>query len=652
MLLRRIVPRRSQLTHASVLLVGFCGLAACGRVGLELVPVDDLHGGSNPGGGRMDASGTGTQDAGDVDAGVCPTACESSHGTASCESGSCVISCELGFADCDADPSNGCEASTDDELLSCGSCAQSCSNGNGATMCSAGLCSPSCNPSFGDCDANAANGCEADLGSVQNCGACGASCLNPNGSTACVAGDCQPSCAAGFADCDGFPENGCETNINSDPRHCGSCPSACGTNGQICVGGSCQASPCTAGRGECDGDLAMTCETDIDGSVDNCGFCGNRCNISNGSARCSGGSCAVNACNGGFDDCDDNPANGCETTLASSVAHCGACGAACQNPNGTTNCVASSCAPSCSTGFGDCDSSRPNGCETALDSVSNCGTCGRTCPANGGTPVCNAGVCNTVCNLTGTFALKMSVQGTWPDDQYIASGSGTFQFWMKLQGTHSGTAVAGTLLECGRFVPDFDARTVNETFGFTHGTSLFDQVPPYLPTTAVNFALANSSPGASMTLPRCAMQMGARMSDPVNGAWPNAASGLTSVDDDLDGESGVTVAYRGDSGYDYPRTGGTLGAERADNPYIASRVSFSLNGTLNSCTQATGSASFTHIDTRIFGCSLANSNQECDSGEANFLDQNCLNYTLGSATFTLVKVADGASCAQIRAALP
>jgi hypothetical protein len=622
---------------------------ACGRVGIELFPAGDGGGGIGPGGALPDAGGSPDAD----DSGSsCSATCENAHGATSCESGACVPTCALGYADCDGNTSNGCETDTSNRALSCGSCELSCDNAHGATQCGAGLCQPSCDASFQDCDGEPNNGCEADLSSAQSCGSCDVKCSNEHGSSTCQAGSCVPSCAAGYADCDGLPENGCETNTNADPAHCGSCPNSCGSNGQICVAGTCQASPCAPGLGECDNDLAVTCETDITSSLGNCGFCGNRCSASNGTAQCAGSSCGVASCNGGFGNCDGNPANGCEVTLATSTGNCGACGKSCSNAHGTTRCAASACVPSCSTGFGDCDSSRQNGCETPLDTTSDCGMCGKSCPANGGTPVCNAGVCNTVCNLSGTFALKMSVAGTWPNAQYIASGNGTFQFWMKLQGSHSGGSVSGTLLECGRYVPDFDARTVNEHFGFSHGTLLFDHAPPYLPTSAVTLALGSSSPGATLMLPRSALQMGTRMTDPVNGAWPSAASGLTSVDDDMDGKRGVTVSYLGSSGYDYPRTGGTLNAPRADNPYIASRVSFSLNGTLNSCTQASGSASFSHIDTRIFGCSLANSNSECNASQADFLDQNCLNYTLGTASFSLLKVADGASCAQIRAALP
>jgi hypothetical protein len=396
----------------------------------------------------------------------------------------------------------------------------------------------------------------------------------------------------------------------------------------------------------------VTCETNTNTSLANCGFCSNPCTVSHGTPTCAAGSCEVSSCSAGYANCDGSATNGCEIQLSTSTTHCGACATACTNAHGTTSCAASTCNPSCGTGYADCDASRANGCETALDTVSNCGMCGKVCPANGGTATCNAGVCGTLCNLTGTFALKISLQGSWPNDTYISGGNGTFYFWQKLQATHSGNSLSGTLLECGRYVPDFDASMVNETYHFQHPNSLFDHLPAYLPTTPVTFTLGSASPGATITLPLSAVQMGVNMANPTTGSWPNTASGLTQIDMDADGKPGVTVAYLNGGGFSYPRTGSSLGAARADNPYMASRVSFSLSGTLSSCTQATGSASVTHVDTRVFGCSLSSGSSDCSAGQANFIDTNCLNYNLGSATYTLVKVVDNATCAVVRAALP
>ncbi len=58
----------------------------------------------------------------------------------------------------------------------------------------------------------------------------------------------------------------------------------------------------------------------------------------------------VPECLPGKGDCDENPANGCETST-STVSDCGACGVSCANPHGVTSCVAGLCTPVCEAGF-------------------------------------------------------------------------------------------------------------------------------------------------------------------------------------------------------------------------------------------------------------------------------------------------------------
>jgi hypothetical protein len=680
---RRASTSRADLrasTYTSGGLIAICLLGACGRIGVEILPADGdellgQDGGNGADGGLIDDEGgldpnmdSGFDAAVDIDADLdgsamadtgpdpiaaCMMSCVNEHGGASCATGSCVATCAIGYDDCDRSANNGCEANTTATTTTCGSCVLGCTNAHGSTLCNQGVCAPTCASGFDDCDGDTDNGCETDLSAAASCGACTTACVNAHGTTSCQSGACVPACAAGYADCDGDRKNGCETNTGSDPMHCGSCPNACGSNGQVCTNGTCQASPCAAGRAECDGNLAQTCETDTTSSLSNCGFCGNVCTTANGTPRCNASTCQVQSCTGGFGNCDNSATNGCEVTLATSTPNCGACGAACTNGHGTTRCTASACVPTCGTGYGDCDTSRPNGCETSLTTTSNCGMCGRTCPANGGTAVCNAGVCDTICDWSGTYALKMSVTGNWPNATYIKSGSGTFQFWMKLQGTHSGNNIAATLTECGRFVPDFAATMVSETYNYGYPNTLFDG--NFLPSSSTNITLGSSSPGATFALPAVATQMGVNMADPINGAWPNAASGIAAgirVDMDADGKPGVTAVYSNAGSLEYPRTSTSFIATRSDQPYVASRVAFSLNGTLSSCTQSTGSGTFTHIDTRIFAC-RESGGSACSTAEANFLDSNCVGYTMPStATYTLVKVANGASCATIRAALP
>ncbi|XXF79298.1 hypothetical protein P2318_05970 [Myxococcaceae bacterium GXIMD 01537] len=80
-----------------------------------------------------------------------------------------------------------------------------------------------CDVGFADCDGNAANGCEADLlASEANCGACGTVCAGaPSAHAVCGAGTCGLGCVVGTFDCDGNPANGCESPTACAPSTCG-----------------------------------------------------------------------------------------------------------------------------------------------------------------------------------------------------------------------------------------------------------------------------------------------------------------------------------------------------------------------------------------------------------------------------------------------
>ncbi|MFO0604471.1 MAG: hypothetical protein U0324_14920 [Polyangiales bacterium] len=340
--------------------------------------------------------------------GGCGRACPSPpRGQAVCADGACAIaSCFGGYADCDGDVANGCEADLERSTASCGACGRACVVPHGAASCTVGVCGvAACDAGFADCDGNPANGCETDLGaSPANCGACGRACSIRNGAAGCAGGACAVAeCNPGFADCDGNPANGCEANLQADEGHCGGCGRACALPGGVnaCVRGACAVTSCAAGLGDCDGNAGNGCEVALDTSLLHCGACGHACPApANGTARCAGGACGVGSCNAGFADCDANPANGCEVSTLTSTAHCGACGRACPaRPNTAASCAAGACAYACLAGFADCDGNAANGCEVDLRAdEGNCGACGRACAApSGGSAVCAAGVCGASC---------------------------------------------------------------------------------------------------------------------------------------------------------------------------------------------------------------------------------------------------------------
>ncbi len=347
--------------------------------------------------------------------GACGRACSLPNATAKCEGSSCqVASCQPGFTDCDGDASNGCEVNTAANPRACGSCGNDCFGQPGNWGCEAGQCVvSSCPTGWGDCSGT---GCDVNLmTSLAHCGFCGSACAPPNAIGTCTSGECRVlSCNAGFADCDGDPTNGCERNLATDPDHCGACARACsatGTLSRTCSAGSCQPS-CSAGHANCHTPAAPLpddgCEINLLTNPDHCGACGRACSGAGALARaCAGGLCAP-TCTTGFGDCSAPAApgldNGCETPLGTDVDNCGACGRVCSSTGvAARSCNSGVCTSTCTGTLGNCTqppAPQPdNGCEVNLqDNISNCGGCGRACSANGTTSLsCSGGLCNPSC---------------------------------------------------------------------------------------------------------------------------------------------------------------------------------------------------------------------------------------------------------------
>lgn len=332
------------------------------------------------------------------------TRCRMAHADASCTEGVCLIeSCHSHFADCNGDPSDGCETAiaTKDN---CGGCGVVCPQSpDGRVFCRNEQCQMHCRRGTGNCDGDVATGCETDLDNdPHNCGTCGNTCENKEG---CIHGGCTTrACQEGWANCDRNHENGCETNIFADANSCGSCQHQCSNlpNAVVtCSGGSCVIGSCSNGFVDCNGIAEDGCETNINEDLNNCGACGSVCAPNNARVACEVGICGIAACDDGRADCDGLVDNGCESVLASDTQNCGACGKVCSAANATAQCTAGICGIGpCNSGFADCDGLLQDGCETVLNTdAANCGACGTTCPgAPNATPICSDGSCSTACN--------------------------------------------------------------------------------------------------------------------------------------------------------------------------------------------------------------------------------------------------------------
>jgi len=225
--------------------------------------------------------------------GACGNACGATAGGSSvCSAGVCGVACEAGFGDCDRSAANGCEVDTRTSLTHCGACGTACpARANAAASCASGTCGFTCATGFADCDGNAANGCEVDTRtSLTHCGMCNRACAFANAGATCTAGACGLGvCTSGFGNCNATAGDGCEANLATSASNCGTCGNVCSLPHATasCEARLCAVASCEANFGDCDGSAATGCEAALLTDANNCGACGNRC----GSGACVAGLC-------------------------------------------------------------------------------------------------------------------------------------------------------------------------------------------------------------------------------------------------------------------------------------------------------------------------------------------------------------------------
>jgi hypothetical protein len=148
--------------------------------------------------------------------GGCNKGCDLAHASESCAVGACVLgTCDSGFEDCDNNPQTGCEIDLQNDVQNCGTCNKECIFNNASASCVTGDCElGACGAGFANCNGNNLDGCEANLTTdVQHCGTCATDCasLFPNSAVGCAASTCSfQGCLPGFYNVDGNLGNGCE----------------------------------------------------------------------------------------------------------------------------------------------------------------------------------------------------------------------------------------------------------------------------------------------------------------------------------------------------------------------------------------------------------------------------------------------------------
>jgi cysteine-rich repeat protein len=318
-------------------------------------------------------------------------------------------------------------------------------------------------------------------------------------------------------------------------------------------------------------------------------------------------------------------------------------------PCGTDKiCINSSCGTS-TCGDGYVDVSKNEQCDPP-----NAQSCSSSCQST------------VTCDLDGTWALKIATEVTWPDSspKIVIAGSGTILSWAKIQRTVSGSTATDEAVPCGLQIPDFAAEVpgvAREDYRLEFPHALFDANT--LPSVTSSVALSAAAPGATFnsTANPVAIVLGAEGIPDINTADdlpPNPDIAQYVVDHDGDGVLGISAHVNPTVGATYsyvPVRAAPL--TRADRIYLVVRQVSSFNGTIADCSTVSGDAIVTEQNSRIVGCHRledvdAGVSGECVDAERDFAERYKVVYSTGAATFSMKKLADGASCADVRGALP
>ena len=279
----------------------------------------------------------------------------------------------------------------------------SCSLPNAVAECDLSLCLISeCKEGFANCDGLVTNGCEVPLGTDTDCTACGDTCQGPRAQTSCASGSCRiVTCDTGYASCDDSPYTGCETVLGT-ANDCEDCDDTCEryrATQTSCQNMACRIEACEPGWGDCDAENANGCEAEL-ATDETCIACTETCSLDNASASCVSGYCHLDSCDSDFGNCDGDTSNGCEQPLTT-LNHCADCDTPCDLDNAEQSCVTGSCLiETCSSGYDDCNDADSDGCETAINTLTDCAACNQPCDLENAEESCLTGSCQiTACDI-------------------------------------------------------------------------------------------------------------------------------------------------------------------------------------------------------------------------------------------------------------
>jgi hypothetical protein len=251
-----------------------------------------------------------------------------------------------------------------------------------------------------------------------------------------------------------------------------------------------------------------------------------------------------------------------------------------------------------------------------------------------------------------TLAVHIVMNVTWQRSVATNAGEGKVHLWNRTKVTATGTQLSGETQACGSVLPEFGLTGIAQVVA--GGSKVLVEFPdatwdaPSMSKFQSQGTMDGWNPGNAIHFDATNVLIGLTMPD-ANAPWPDSYTAITTVDADGDGKPGVTAVPRNSGDYVKPPTG--LTGPKAETLYISSRTVVALSGMLTSCETQSGTADVKFFDNHVVGCHTTDG-QECSDSQTDFIDVSRTQYEVLNAAFESTQVAEGASCAVVRAALP
>jgi hypothetical protein len=256
---------------------------------------------------------------------------------------------------------------------------------------------------------------------------------------------------------------------------------------------------------------------------------------------------------------------------------------------------------------------------------------------------------------SATVANHIIVAVSWEASLGLEAGEGDVHIWTKADLDFDNGTATGKAQPCGSVIPELTKKML--VGGGKVQTQIPDEVweAMTMPKFDVNGMVSGFGVGATISMDPIASAVGAMLANPATDPWPAKGSEVMTVDHDGDMKPGIKAVPRTDGEFDAPpldAVGATMeNGDRADEVYIATRTVIQLEGKRDSCTSAKGTANVTKLDSHVVGCHVKGKD-ECTAAQSDFIDGNQPVFTIKSATYEMVQVDKGATCKDVRDALP